>query len=206
MTKLVQDNYLSATNTVWDAWTESEIRAWLIEHGYLRSDAQVEHDELVEMINAKCVSPPPILPNPFLLVLNQNINADRCRYTSAANRSAEYLTWPDARLRAYLRIHGLPESQLPTSRPGLLHEVRIRYVIAQTRVEALIQNIRDTVYGSIETAEEKLGSVLGMLSGIKDEAEVKRREAAASASSAAKAAQTKADQLKKEANKLKNEL
>jgi len=136
--------------------------------------------------------------------------ADRCRYTSAANRSAEYLTWPDARLRAYLRMHGLPESQLPTSRPGLLHEVRIRYVIAQTRIDGLIQNIRDAVYGSIETAEEKLGSILGMLGGVKDDAEVKRRQAAtaasSSASSASKAAQAKATQLKKDATKLKNEL
>jgi len=55
MTKLVQDNYLTATNTVWDAWTESEIRAWLIEHGYMRSDAQVKRDELVKLINDKCV-------------------------------------------------------------------------------------------------------------------------------------------------------
>lgn len=132
--------------------------------------------------------------------------ADRCRYTSAANRSAEYLTWPDARLRAYLRMHGLPESQLPTSRPGLLHEVRIRYVIAQTRIDALIQNIRDAVYGSIETAEEKLGSVLGMLGGVKDEAEIKKRDAAASASKAAAAAETQAAKLKKEADKLKQEL
>jgi Putative nuclear envelope organisation protein len=62
MIKMVQDNYLSATNTVWDAWTESEMRAWLIEHGYMRSDAQVKRDELVELINSKCVSPPPSLP------------------------------------------------------------------------------------------------------------------------------------------------
>ena len=103
-------------------------------------------------------------------------------------------------------MHGLPESQLPTSRPGLLHEVRIRYVIAQTRVEQLIQNIRDAVYGSIETAEEKLGSVLGMLGGVKDEAEVKRRQAASSASKAAAAAQTQAEKLKKEADRIKSEL
>jgi len=104
-------------------------------------------------------------------------------------------------------MHGLPESQLPTSRPGLLHEVRIRYVIAQTRVEALIQNIRDAVYGSIETAEEKLGGILSMLGHAKDEAEVKRREAAAgAAASKAAEAQSKADQLKKEADRLRNEL
>jgi Putative nuclear envelope organisation protein len=59
MVKMVQDNYLSATNTVWDAWTESEMRAWLIEHGYMRSDAQVKRDELVQLINSKCVSLPP---------------------------------------------------------------------------------------------------------------------------------------------------
>ena len=35
-------------------------------------------------------------------------------------RSAAYLTWPDARLRAFLRNHNMPEEALPTSRPGLL--------------------------------------------------------------------------------------
>jgi hypothetical protein len=53
MQKMVQDNYLSATNTFWDAWTESELRAWLIEHGYLRTEAQVKRDELVKLINSK---------------------------------------------------------------------------------------------------------------------------------------------------------
>jgi len=58
MLKMVQDNYLAASNTIWDAWTESEIRAWLIEHGYMRTDAQVKRDELVGLINAKCVLTP----------------------------------------------------------------------------------------------------------------------------------------------------
>jgi hypothetical protein len=56
MLKMVQDNYLAMSTAVWDAWTESEIRAWLIEHGYMRTDAQVKRDELVGLINAKCVS------------------------------------------------------------------------------------------------------------------------------------------------------
>lgn len=53
MLKLIQDNYYSSTNAVWDAWTESEMRAWLIEHGYMRSDAQVKKDELKALINSK---------------------------------------------------------------------------------------------------------------------------------------------------------
>ncbi|CAG8643886.1 17511_t:CDS:2, partial [Acaulospora colombiana] len=184
MLKMVQDNYLSATNTFWDAWTESELRAWLIEHGYMRTDAQVKRDELVALANSK--------------------------YTHAANRSAEYLTWPDARLRAYLRMHGLPESQLPTTRPGLLHEVRIRYVIAQTKIDNLLQSIKDAVYGSVETAEEKLNNVLHMLTGAKEsakgEAEAKKRQAYSAADKAAKDAQVKAEELKAEAKKLKSEL
>ena len=35
---------------------------------------------------------------------------------------AEYLVWPDARLRAYLREHGVSEAHLPGDRPGLLRE------------------------------------------------------------------------------------
>jgi hypothetical protein len=180
MMKLVQDNYSSASNAIWDAWTESDMKAWLIEHGYLRSDAQIKRDELVALINSK--------------------------YTDSANRAAEYLTWPDARLRAYLRQHGIPESQLPTSRPSLLHEVRIRYVITQNRVDAFMQSIRDAVSSSIESAEGKLGSILDMLSGVKDDAEVKRREVLSAAEKKAKEAQEKADELKKEAIRMKNEL
>ncbi|KAG8755552.1 hypothetical protein FRC14_003946, partial [Serendipita sp. 396] len=66
--------------------------------------------------------------------------------------------------------------------------------------------IRDAVYGSIETAEEKLGSVLNVLGGAKDEAEVKRREAVKEAEKVATEAEKKAEKLKKEAEKLKNEL
>ena len=78
------------------------MRDWLVGHGYLRSEAQVKHDELIKLMNDK--------------------------YTDVATTTSAYLTWPDARLRAYLRAHGLDDAYLPTTRPNLLHEVRIRYV------------------------------------------------------------------------------
>jgi len=75
------------------------------------------------------------------------------------------LTWPDARLRAYLRNHGLDESKLPTDRPGLLQEVRIRYVQATSRIEALLARVRESIMTSFETAEDSLARVLDMLTG-----------------------------------------
>jgi len=115
------------------------MRDWLIQHGYLRSDAQDTRDELIELMNNK--------------------------YTDIATITAVYLTWPDARLRAYLRAHGLDDAYLPTTRPGLLHEVRIRWIQSTYRVEAILQKIRDTIAHSIESAEERLGDVLALLTG-----------------------------------------
>ena len=90
------DNYSSASDTIWTGWSDSDLRSWLINHGYLRSDAQVKRDDLVKLMNAK--------------------------YNEANARTAAYLTWPDARLRAFLRNHGMSEEALPTSRPGLLRK------------------------------------------------------------------------------------
>lgn len=52
---IISDNYTNASDTFWGAWSDSDIRSWLIEHGYMKSDAQARRDELVKMINDKCV-------------------------------------------------------------------------------------------------------------------------------------------------------
>jgi len=49
------DNYSSAHDTFWQAWSDSQIRDWLINNGYLRSDAQLKRDELVKLANEKYV-------------------------------------------------------------------------------------------------------------------------------------------------------
>jgi len=71
----------------------------------------------------------------------------------------------------------------------------------------LIQKIRDAVYGSMETAEEKLGLVYASLvGGAKDEAVVQKKEAYKVAEKAAAEAEVKAQKLKVEAQKKKQEL
>jgi hypothetical protein len=126
LVKLIEDNYANAHDTLWSAWSDSQMRDWLAEHG--EKTIPAKRDELVKVMQKK--------------------------YNEAAGLSASYLTWPDARLRAYLRNHGIDESALPTSRPGLLQETRIRWVQTQTTFE----KIRAYVNSGVEATEETLRS------------------------------------------------
>lgn len=139
MTKLIQDNYYSAKDTFWHAWSDNQVRDYLVENGYIRSDAQVRRDELYKLANEK--------------------------YNDASARTAAYLAWPDARLRAYLREHGVSEEVVPGDRPGLLQETRIRWVQTQTRAEALLAKIQELVNDSVYKTEDVLSRVLSVLSG-----------------------------------------
>ena len=89
----------------------------------------------------------------------------RSRYKDYNGRSAAYLTWPDARLRAYLRSHSIAEDSLPTARPGLLQETRIRYVQTTNSAQAFLNRIRDLVNSGVELTEEKIHQVFGLLTG-----------------------------------------
>ncbi|KAJ8517593.1 hypothetical protein ONZ45_g5236 [Pleurotus djamor] len=143
MMKLVEDNYANARSTIWSAWSDTQIRDWLIKNGYLRSDAQVKRDELVTMINDK--------------------------YKDASARSAEYLTWPDARLRAYLRERGVNDEYLPGGRPSLLQEARIHWVQSTNRAENVYKHILEVINGAVATAEEKLAALASIITGYSSE-------------------------------------
>ncbi|OAX40694.1 hypothetical protein K503DRAFT_714030 [Rhizopogon vinicolor AM-OR11-026] len=141
LVKMVEDNYSSASDSVWGSWSDSDIRQWLSEHGYIddRTAAQKKRDELVKLIDKK--------------------------YDDASARTASYLVWPDARLRAYLRERGLSEDSLPTSRPGLLQETRIRWVQASNRAETLFAKLKEIVNSSVGAVEDRLARILELLSG-----------------------------------------
>lgn len=47
------DNYANAQDTIWSSWSDSDIRSWLIENGYLKSDSQAKRDQLVKLIHEK---------------------------------------------------------------------------------------------------------------------------------------------------------
>ncbi|KDQ11255.1 hypothetical protein BOTBODRAFT_163031 [Botryobasidium botryosum FD-172 SS1] len=147
--RMVQDNYANAQTTTWEAWRDNEMREWLSEHGYLPPATQSEHakikrDELIQLMNAK--------------------------YHDYSCRSAPYLSWPDARLRAYLRDHASPATQSrishSTSRADLLHDVRLQWPhTPNTRLESVLYAIKDKLSSGAEVAEEKVAAVLEMLTG-----------------------------------------
>ncbi|CAL1698321.1 unnamed protein product [Somion occarium] len=139
---LIIDNYTNAKDTVWSSWKDSDMRDWLMANGYLRSDAEKTREELADLIDAK--------------------------YNDASTRTAAYLVWPDARLHAYLREHGISDAALPTSHPGLLLEVRIRWVQ---------MTIRKVITNGVEAAEEKLGIILDILTGHVESAKTRANEA-----------------------------
>ncbi|KAF9478563.1 hypothetical protein BDN70DRAFT_879790 [Pholiota conissans] len=143
MSKMFHDNYISAKDTFWSAWSDNAIREWLIENGHMRSDAQYKRDELIKLANEK--------------------------WSDEKAKLAEYLTWPDARLRAFLRQSGIPEEHLPTSRPGLLQETRIRWVQAHGRAENIFAKIKELVNSGIYKADEVLTKIMNLLKGDLDD-------------------------------------
>lgn len=42
--------YYTLTDNVWNTWSDSELKAWLVDHGFLKSDVEKNRDELVKMI------------------------------------------------------------------------------------------------------------------------------------------------------------
>jgi len=185
--QLIAKNWYSSQETAWSAWDDSSLKTWLVENGYLRTEAQVKRDELVKLVNDK--------------------------YTDAYSRTADYLTWPDARLRAYLRSWGVDDTKF-VGRPSLLQEVRIRYYQGANRVEDLLSAIRQTIYAGVENAEAKLSELLAALTGAKHDAKVyaddkstqAKKYAADQAAEKAKSAEAAAKSLKKEAEKTRAEL
>ena len=127
-----------AHDTAWAAWRDSDMRSWLVYHRYLRSDAQKTRGELVKLMQEK--------------------------YTNVASRTAKYLTWPNARLRPYLRENGISDDTLPTTRPRLLQELRIRWTQAKWRAGTLWRPVKDIFDSGVEVTKNKL-LILAILAG-----------------------------------------
>ncbi|KAJ7353333.1 hypothetical protein DFH08DRAFT_922997 [Mycena albidolilacea] len=160
LVKLIEDNYTNAQDTMWEAWSDSQMRDWLAEHG--EKTVPAKRDQLVKLMQKK--------------------------YNETAGLTASYLTWPDARLRAYLRNQGIDESALPTSRPGLLQETRIRWVQTQTR----FAKIRDFVNSGVEATEETLAHLVKLVMGESEKAKAEVKAEGTKAKAEAKKVKEKA--------------
>ena len=52
-----RDNYYSAKDTFWHAWSDNQVRDYLVENGYIPSDAQVWRERLYKLADDKYVRP-----------------------------------------------------------------------------------------------------------------------------------------------------
>jgi hypothetical protein len=48
--KLLNDYYYGTNDYVWSTWSDSELKKWLVDNGYLKSDAQVSREKMQKMI------------------------------------------------------------------------------------------------------------------------------------------------------------
>lgn len=46
----MQNYYYDTNSYVWDSWSESDSRAWLIDHGVMKSDAQVQREKMAKLV------------------------------------------------------------------------------------------------------------------------------------------------------------
>jgi hypothetical protein len=44
--------YYSTKNAVYDSWSDSELKKWLVDHGVIKSDAQVSREKMLKMIQS----------------------------------------------------------------------------------------------------------------------------------------------------------
>lgn len=94
--------------------------------------------------------------------------------SSLADSAKDYVSWSDARLRGYLRSHGMQPERLPAKRDELLREMRARYTPGG--------------HGIFASIKEGVRQVFGAVSDASGKAEQNAKIASISASSAASAA------------------
>ena len=46
----MQQYYYNASQKVWNTWTESQMKEWLVAHGIVKSDAQINRDKVERLI------------------------------------------------------------------------------------------------------------------------------------------------------------
>ncbi|KAF8759756.1 putative stress-responsive nuclear envelope protein [Rhizoctonia solani] len=188
----LQRYYYGTTDTVYSTWSDNQLRDWLVQHNIVKSDAQIKREKLQKLVRDNYLSAKGTAWDGW----TESELLQRCHH-----KTADYLTWPDARLRAYLRAHGVDESQIPATRPGLLHETRIRWVQTTNAVENFLSGIKNTVNDGVNWTEAKLAAVLNILGGHKQAAQRKASEAGQYANEKADQAHFAAQSLSAEAGK-----
>jgi len=123
----------------------------------MKSDAQAKRDELVKMVSQ--------------------------HGSNLSNTASEYYSWSDARLKGFLRSHGLTADKIPSDRNQLLRTTRAYY-----------GGSSGSHFGGgiLDSLKDGVRSVLGGVQDASGKIEQNAKVASISASSAASVASAKA--------------
>jgi hypothetical protein len=47
---LMKSYFYSASDKVWNSWSDSELKGWLVDHGIVMSDAQINREKLMKLV------------------------------------------------------------------------------------------------------------------------------------------------------------
>ena len=114
------------------------MRQWLVSKGYLKSDAQATKGQVTQLF--------------------------KDNYNDAASKTTEYVTWSDARIRAWLRDHDINVAQ-GTNRDQLVQTMRDNYVSTQHGLNDLLSSVQEWLASGVHVAEDKVGAALELLKG-----------------------------------------
>ncbi|CAE6370176.1 unnamed protein product [Rhizoctonia solani] len=138
----VASNYLAAEMSGCHGWTPAEAREWLEKNGHAK-EAEAATDKDVFEVMMKY-------------------------FNRGSDATAEFMVWPDSRLRAFLRARGVKEPKVgKRQRPDLVHMVRVRSEQKPTTAEDLVRQLKNVLDSGADWSEEQLLSVLAILGGTK---------------------------------------
>jgi len=51
LTEQMKKYYYDSTDKVYDTWSDSDLKAWLVDHKVIKPEAQVKRDKLIKMVS-----------------------------------------------------------------------------------------------------------------------------------------------------------
>ncbi|ELU40296.1 Ish1 domain-containing protein [Rhizoctonia solani AG-1 IA] len=195
LNKLMENYFFEEDQTVYSTWSEEELQMWLISRRFVPRDEarSLGRSDLIERVGANYLASEMSschgwTPAEAREWLQQNGHAEEAEaatdkdifevmmkyFKKGSDATAEFMVWPDSRLRAFLRARGVKEPKVgKRQRPDLvvrvqvLHMVRVRSKQKPTTTEDLVKQLKNVLDSGADWSEEQLVSVLAILGGNK---------------------------------------
>ncbi|KAF8713612.1 putative stress-responsive nuclear envelope protein, partial [Rhizoctonia solani] len=189
LNKLMENYFFEEDQTVYSTWSEEELQMWLISRRFVPRDEarSLGRSDLIERIGANYLASEMSschgwTPAEAREWLQQNGHAEEAEaatdkdifevmmkyFKKGSDATAEFMVWPDSRLRAFLRARGVKEPKVgKRQRPDLVHMVRVRSKQKPTTTEDLVKQLKNVLDSGADWSEEQLVSVLAILGGNK---------------------------------------